>query len=277
MLDSFFSRALIAGIGFALIAGPIGCFIVWQRLAYFGDTMAHSALLGIAFAIAFEIQILIGVFVVCLLIALIVSRIGDESILSSDSMFGVLSHSTLSIGLVLVSLMYWVRVDILHFLFGNILAVSWVEIAIIFSGGAMVFGLLIWKWNKLVCLAVDEQIAAAENMKPQQTRYIMMVMIAAVIACAMKIVGIILAVALLIIPAAAARQFARTPEQMAALASVFGMVAVVGGLTLSIEFDTPPGPSIVVNTVAIFAIGMLTSLFKTRRERAGGQLARSKT
>ena len=145
MFDDFFSRAIIAGVGFAIIAGPLGCFVVWQRLAYFGDTMAHSALLGVALALVFEINILIGVFAVCFLIAFFVGRIGEHSMLSGDSTLGVLSHATLSIGLVLVSLMYWVRVDVLHFLFGNILAVSWNEILMIYGGGTLILLVLIRK------------------------------------------------------------------------------------------------------------------------------------
>ncbi len=267
MFDDFVSRAVIAGVGFAIIAGPLGCFVVWQRLAYFGDAMAHSALLGVALALAFEINILIGVFTVCFLIALIVGRIGEHSTLSGDSTLGVLSHSTLSIGLVLVSLMYWVRVDVLHFLFGNILAVSWSDILMIYGGGAAIMFVLIRRWNNLISLTVNEQIATAEDMQPVKNRFLMMVLLAAIVAFAMKIVGIILTVALLIIPAAAARQFAKTPEQMAVLAAVFGVVAVVFGLMLSVEFDTPPGPSIVVNAIGIFIIGVIATTIVRKRMR----------
>lgn len=267
MLEDFISRALIAGVGFAIIAGPLGCLVIWQRLSYFGDTMAHSALLGIALALVFDINILIGVFVVCFLIALIVGRIGEQSKLSGDSALGVLSHSTLAIGLVAVSLMYWVRVDVLHFLFGNILAVSWSEILTIYSGGAVIMFVLIRRWNNMICLTVNEQIATAENMQPAKNRFLMMILLAAIVAFAMKIVGIILTVALLIIPAAAARQFAKTPEQMAVLASVFGVIAVISGLTLSVEFDTPPGPSIVVNATGIFIVGIIATAIMRKRKK----------
>ena len=271
MFDDFLSRAMIAGVGFAMIAGPLGCFVVWQRLAYFGDAMAHSALLGVALALVFEINILIGVFAVCFFIALMVGRIGEQSALSGDSTLGVLSHSTLSLGLVLVSLMYWVRVDVLHFLFGNILAVSWSDILMIYGGGTVIVFVLIRKWNNLICLTVNEQIATAEGMQPVNTRLLMMVLLAAIVAFAMKIVGIILTVALLIIPAAAARQFAKNPEQMAVLATVFGVAAVIFGLMLSIEFDTPPGPSIVVNAIGLFIIGVIATKIVRKRERRSSQ------
>ena len=266
--DNFFTRAIIAGVGFAIIAGPLGCFVIWQRLAYFGDAMAHSALLGVALALAMQINILIGVFAVCFLIAYFVAQLGERSTLSGDSILGVLSHSTLAIGLVLVSLMYWVRVDVLHFLFGNILAVSWSEILMIYVGGAAIFALLIYKWNNLICLTVNEQIAAAEDMHPANTRILIMVLLAAIVAFAMKIVGIILTVALLIIPAAAARPFVKTPEQMAVLASTFGVIAVILGLTLSIQFDTPPGPSIVANATMIFLLGLIAKKIGKRNGQA---------
>ena len=271
MFDDFFSRAIIAGVGFALIAGPLGCFVVWQRLAYFGDSMAHSALLGVAFALAFDVNILIGVFAVCLLVALMVGRISEHSTLSGDSALGVLSHSTLSMGLVLVSLMYWIRVDVLHFLFGNILAVNWNEIFMIYSGGAVILFVLIRKWKNLISLTVSEQIATAEGMQPVHTRLLMMILLAAIVAFAMKIVGIFLTVSLLIIPAAAARQFAKTPEQMAVIAALCGAISVILGLMLSIEFDTPPGPSIIINAVGIFIVGVVTTTIMRKRARRSSQ------
>ncbi|MDE0308917.1 MAG: metal ABC transporter permease [Acidiferrobacterales bacterium] len=272
MFDDFITRAVIAGVGFAIIAGPLGCFVVWQRLAYFGDAMAHSALLGIALALALEFNLIVGVFAVCLLIGLIVGRINDQSTLSGDSTLGVLSHASLSIGLVLVSLMYWVRVDVLHFLFGNILAAGWLDILMIYGGGAVILFVLIRRWDNLICLAVDEQIATAEDMQPVQNRFIMMVLLAGIVAFAMKIVGIILTVALLIIPAAAARQFAKTPEQMAVLASAFGVIAVIFGLIMSVELDTPPGPSIVINAIVIFVIGVATTAIVGMRKRRSGSV-----
>lgn len=269
--DDFFARAIIAGIGFSLIAGPLGCFVVWQRLAYFGDTMAHSALLGVALSLAFNVNILIGVFVICLLIAFILGHVGDRSNLSGDVTLGILSHSTLALGLVLVSLMYWVRVDILNFLFGNILSVTWSEIAVIYIGGSFIVGVILWKWSALISLTVDEQIAAVEGMNPVQTRYILMILLATIVAFAMKIVGIILTVALLIIPAAAARQFSKTPEQMAMVASLFGVLAVISGLVVSLKFDTPPGPSIIINAFVIFILVLSVYKAKARWNRLAEQ------
>ena len=264
MLDDFFVRALIAGIGVVIVAGPLGCFIMWQRLAYFGDTMAHSSLLGIAIAIILEIHIFAGVFGICMFGAFLLGRVTDRSQLPADSLLGILSHSTLAIGLILVSLMYWVRVDLLQYLFGNILSVNWIDIATIYLAGVVVVALLVWRWRQLICTTVNEEIAAAENLQPVHTRYLLMVLLAAVVAFAMKIVGLILTMSLLIIPAASARYFSNSPEQMAVYSVVAGIIAVVVGLILSLHVDIPSGPSIVFAALVIF----LSSLAITGVARA---------
>lgn len=271
IFDDFFTRAIVGGVGIALIAGPLGCFVVWQRLAYLGDAMAHSALLGIALTLAFnaafaafQINILVGVFTLCVVIAFFVARVDENATISGDSLLGILSHSTLAIGLVLVALMDWIRVDILHYLFGSILSISKGEILTIYMVGILYLVVFVRKWKDLIALTVSEQIAAAEKMKPLQTRYLLLIMLAGVIAFAMKIVGVVLTVSLLIIPAAAARHFSKTPEQMAVIAAVFGAFAVISGLTFSLNLDTQPGPSIVICALLIFICGILKNMLRTK-------------
>ncbi|MEN5278642.1 zinc ABC transporter permease subunit ZnuB [Brucella sp. TWI432] len=257
MLDDFFTRALIAGVGLALTTGPLGCFIVWRRMAYFGDTMAHSALLGVALALILDINLMIGVFAVAVAISAIMLLLQKKHSLSADSLLGILSHATLSLGLVIVAFMTWVRVDLLSFLFGDLLAVSRLDIAFIYGGGILVLALLAWLWRPLLAATVSEDIARAEGLNPALSRVIFMLLLAIVIAISMKIVGILLITSLLIIPAATARKFAATPEQMAIIASLIGAFGVIGGLYGSVEFDTPSGPSIVVATLAIFILSLL--------------------
>lgn len=265
MLDDFFSRALVAGIGLALTTGPLGCLIVWRRMAYFGDTMAHSALLGVALAFLFEINLTVGVFIAAMFVSMALLALQRRGALSTDALLGILSHATLAIGLVMVAFMTWVRVDLMGFLFGDILAVSRLDIAMIYGGGALVLGLVAWLWRPLLAATVNEELARAEGMAPDRSRFVFMLMMALVIAIAMKIVGILLITALMIIPAAAARRFATTPEQMAVMASVIGAVAVVGGLFGSLEFDTPSGPSIVVAALALFLLSLLPYAGLTKR------------
>ncbi|MGE0846624.1 MAG: iron chelate uptake ABC transporter family permease subunit [Flavobacteriaceae bacterium] len=254
MLDDFFLRALAAGIGVAIVAGPLGCFIVWRRMAYFGDTMAHAALLGIALGILTGIDLMAGVFAAAAAVALFLVLLERRAGLSADALLGILAHSTLSIGLVLVALMTWVRTDLMSYLFGDILAVSTTDIAVIWIGGAVILALLALIWRPLLAGTVNRDLAAAEGMRPDRARLAFMFLLAATIAIAMKIVGILLITSLLIIPAAAARRFSATPEAMALFAALAGAVSVVAGLFGSLEFDTPSGPSIVVAALAVFLL-----------------------
>ncbi len=264
MIDEFLIRALAAGIGVALIAGPLGCFIIWRRMAYFGDTMAHSALLGVALAVLFEVSITGSVFVIATLGALALIVLQRRAPLSSDALLGILSHSTLALGIVIVAMMTWLRIDLMAYLFGDILAVSWLDIVVIYAGGALVIGLLALIWRPLLAGTISAELAAAEGLHPERARIIFMLLMAAVIAIAMKVVGILLITSLLIIPAAAARRFSSTPEMMAVIAALTGAVAVIGGLAGSLKWDTPSGPSIVVAAALLFLLSVLAG---SRRQR----------
>lgn len=257
MLDDFFWRAVIAGVGVAVVAGPLGCFIVWRRLAYFGDTLSHAALLGVALAFLLEINISLAVFAVSAGISIALLTLQRRGSLSSDSLLGLLSHSALALGLVCLSFMTWVRVDLLGFLFGDILAVSRAEIAIIYAGGLVVLAVLAFIWRPLFAATVNRELAAAEDLKPDSVNVVFMLLMASVIAIAMKLVGVLLITALLIIPAATARRFAGGPEQMALIASCIGAGAVVAGLFGSLEWDTPSGPSIVVAALVFFLVSLI--------------------
>ena len=257
MLDDFFTRALIGGIGVALVAGPIGCFIVWRRLAYFGDTLSHSALLGIAIALLLEVNITLTVFVISVGISFLLLFLQRRATLSSDALLGLLAHSTLALGLVVLAFMSWVRVDLMGFLFGDILAITSFDIAIIWGGGIAVLAVMAAIWRPLFAATVNYDLAIAEGVKPELVNALFMIIIAAVIAVSMKLVGVLLITALLIIPAATARRFSASPEIMAVLASVIGAASVWLGLNGSLKWDTPAGPSIVVAAMFCFIISLL--------------------
>ena len=257
MFDDFFTRAVLAGIGIALVAGPLGCFVVWRRMAYFGDTMAHSALLGVALSTALEFNLMLGVFSVAALVSVALVLLQRRGTLSTDALLGILSHSTLALGLVMVAFMTWVRIDLLGFLFGDILAVSRGDLVAIAIGGIVVLAGLALLWRPLLAATVNPEIAEAEGMRPERSRFVFMLLMALVIAIAMKIVGILLITSLLIIPAATARRFAKTPEIMAVLAALVGAIASTGGLFASLNFDTPSGPSIVVAALVLFLLSLL--------------------
>jgi zinc transport system permease protein len=252
VLDDFLIRALLAGSAVALAAGPLGCLVVWRRMSYFGDTIAHGALPGVALGIALGFNPILGVLGVAVVVALLVLLFRRGRRLPNDAVLGMLSHSALSIGLIGLAFMSAVRVDLTALLFGDILAVSWPEVWATFAGAAIVLALLAAAWRPLVAATVDEDLARAEGVPVGALSVFFMLLVAAVVALAMKIVGVLLVTALVVIPAVTARRLARSPEQMALIAPVFGIVAVASGLALSLFADTPSGPSIVVAAFALF-------------------------
>jgi len=254
VLGDFFWRALIGGLGVALVAGPLGCFVVWRRMAYFGDTLAHSALLGIALSFLTSIPLNLGVIVTCALIAVVLVILSRTRALATDTLLGILAHSALAIGLVTLSFMPDVQVDLTGLLFGDLLAMSQQDLLWIYGGSVFVLGLLSLLWRGLLMSTIHEELARVEGVPVERLRLVLMLMFSLVIAVAMKIVGVLLITALLIIPAATARRVAHSPEHMMGLAVVFGFIAVGGGLALSWQLDTPAGPSVVVTAFLTFLL-----------------------
>lgn len=271
IFDDFLVRAFAAGMLVAAVAGPMGCFVVWRRMAYFGDTMAHAALLGVALGFLAGIAPMAGVAAITLTIALILVFAGAQQWLTSDALLGILSHTALSAGVIAIGLLPSVRVDLMGYLFGDILAVGRADLAWIAVGGALALVVLRAIWRPLLAATVDEDLARAEGVAATRVRLLFMVLMALVIALAMKVVGVLLITSLLIIPAATARRFARTPEQMAILAALAGMAAVCLGLGGSLLFDTPSGPSIVVGAAALFVLGLLTAQLADTDHGRGGR------
>lgn len=253
MLDDFFIRAVLAGLGLAAVAGPLGSFVVWRRMAYFGDSTAHAAILGVAISLAFNISIYMGTLATALGMATLVAALVSRG-QAMDTMLGVLSHSALAIGLVAISFVPSARADLNSFLFGDILAVGRSDLVLIWTGAALVLGLLLWRWQRLVTATVNEELAMAAGIDPRIERLVLSLALAVVVALAIRVVGSLLISAMLIIPAASARGMARTPEQMAAGAALLAAAAVLSGLWSSLRLDTPAGPSIIAVSAIFFAV-----------------------
>ncbi len=254
-MPDFLLYAFIVGIGIALIAGPLGAFAVWRRMSYFGDTLAHSALIGVAFGLFLDINITFAIVIACTLIALLLVLLEKINNLSTDTLLGVLSHGSLALGLVCVSLYSETRVNIYGYLFGDFLTVTLNEVLLIILVIGAIAVPLLTLWKSLLMLAVDEDLAFVEGRKVQLLKLVLMLMIASIIALAMKIVGVLLITALLIIPAATARRFASSPETMAAMASAIGAVSVCLGLYGSFLWDIPAGPAVVLAALGVFGLG----------------------
>lgn len=253
-MDSFIVRAIAAGIGVALVTGPLGCFIIWRRMAYFGDTLSHAALTGIAIGILFGVNATIGIVGTGLVVGALLLALQKQRTVPMDTLLGILSHGALATGLIVIGFMTSVRVDLMGYLFGDILAVSLGDLAWIYGGGLVVLAGLALIWQPLIALTVHEDIAAAEGIRTSLIRMIFTSLIALTVATAMKIVGVLLVTALLIVPAATARRFSATPEAMAIGAVIVGIVAVIAGLIGSLMWDTPSGPSMVGAAVLAFAL-----------------------
>jgi zinc transport system permease protein len=260
MLDDFFIRALLAGLGLAAVTGPLGSFVVWRRMAYFGDSTAHAAILGVALSLAFGMSIYVGTVGVALAMALLVSSLSSRG-QSMDTILGVLAHSALAIGLVAISFVPSARADLSSYLFGDILAVGRGDLALIWTGGALVLGTLIWRWQRLVTSTLNDELAMAAGIDPRVERLVLSVALAVVVALAIRVVGSLLISALLIVPAAAARGLAPTPERMAASATAIAAASVAGGLWASLRLDTPAGPSIVAAAAVFFVLSQVFRRF----------------
>jgi zinc transport system permease protein len=252
----FLLHALLAGIGVAAVAGPLGCFVVWRRMAYFGDTLAHGALLGVALGVFLSIDLGIAVTLVCLSMALGLVALEQQGVLAVDTLLGILSHSALAAGLVVISLLSNVRVDLMSLLFGDLLSVTAADLWVIYAVASAAIFLLATLWKSLISITVEPDLAAVEGINVARVRTALMLITALVIAIAMKIVGVLLITALLIIPAATARRISATPESMAVIASLVAMISVMSGLATSWYVDTPVGPSIVISSTVLFCLSL---------------------
>ena len=261
MFDDFFIRALMAGIGISIVTGPLGCLVIWRRLSYFGDTLSHSALLGVTLAYAFNFNISLSVFIISGIVALLLLSLQKRTKLAGDSLLGLLAHSSLAIGLVLIGFLSSIRFDLMGLLFGDILAVTIEDIFIIWLGGLIILGILFFIWKSIFASTVNYDLAAAEGMRPDLSNFIFTILLAGVIAISIKMIGALLITGLLLIPAATARSLSSNPLQMVILSTLTGIVAVIIGLFSSLEFNTASGPSIIVAALILFII----SLFPLKR------------
>lgn len=254
-MEGFLINALIAGLGISAVAAPFGCFVVWQRMSFFGETIAQASLIGIALGLLFDLDLTAAALIVALVTAALLVMLSRQRLVPVDALLGLLAHAALAVGVIAASLVRGPGVDLMGYLFGDIFAVSQTDLAWVLGGGAVVLGAFAFLWQPLLTIAVHEELAVAEGVPRDLVKLLFVLLLAVIIAVAMKIVGILLAVAFLIMPAAAARPISRSPEQMAVIAAVIACLSVVGGLAMSVTLDTPGGPSIVA---VLAGIAMIT-------------------
>lgn len=251
MMDNFLVRAALAGLGVAVAVGPLGCFVVWRRMAFFGDATAHAAILGVALALATEVPIYIGVILTALAMATTLVALTDRGH-GADTLLGVMSHAALAVGLVAMAMFTTTRVDLSAYLFGDILAVQRSDVAIIWVGGLAVTACVAWRWSRLLTTTLNPDLAHAAGISPKREELALTLSLALIVAISIKVVGALLIAAMLIIPAAAARPLTTRPEVMAAAATLIAALSVLGGLYVSLLTDAPAGPSIICVSAVIF-------------------------
>ena len=256
ILDDFILHAMLAGLALAAICGVMGCFVVWRRMAYFGDSLAHSALLGIAIGLVTGITMSLTITLVCLSFALLLFWLQHRGVLATDTLLGILSHGALSAGIMLMSVMQ-IPVDLHSLMFGDILTITADDVLMIMGGGVLVLATLIRYWSPLVLMTVSEDLAKAEGASVRFLQILILILMTVTVALSVRMVGVLLITSMLIIPAATARPLTRSPEAMAIGAVVIGMIAVLGGTSLSLAINTPTGPSMVMTLAAMFALVMV--------------------
>lgn len=256
MLDDFLVRAALAGAGLTLATGPLGAFVVWRRMAYFGDATAHAALLGVALALMTSLPVAAGTLAVAVAMGLAVAALAVRGE-TADAALGVLSHGALAVGILAIGFAPGTGPGLDAYLFGDILAVGRGDLALIWAGSAGVAAVLAWRWQRLLTATLSSELAQSAGISPPREQLVLTLALALTVALALKVVGALLIAALLVIPAAAARNVARSPEAMALLAIAAGMGSVAAGLALSLRLDSPAGPSIVAAAAGLYALSLL--------------------
>jgi zinc transport system permease protein len=264
IFDPFIIRGLLAGIAVALVAGIVGCFVVWRRMSYFGDSLAHASLLGVALGILVGIGANAGIIFTSLLFGFLLLWLQQSKDLPTDTLLGVLSHFALSISIIIISLNK-IKIDLHSFLFGDILTVTSNDLWWMYLGGIIVLILILFNWSSLILVTIDEDLAKAEGINPLFVNLLLTTILTIVVAISVKIIGILLITSMLIIPAATSRRLVSSPESMAFVATLFGLLSVFLGIFLSVEIDTPSGPTIVVVSSFLFLLTTFLSIFVVKK------------
>ena len=253
-LDDFLLRALFAGLIMVVIAAPMGCLMVWQRLAFLSDTLGHAAVMGVGLGLMLQIEPLYGVLAVALVIVFSLSRVSHFNNALSETTLAIISHTGLAGGIILVGLLPAPTVNLEAILFGDLLATTRGDLL---NRLLTTIVLLVWLlryWRAFVAVSVSREIAQAEGIEVRRVQALMYVMIALLVAVMMKVLGVLLIAALLVIPTSSARLFSRSPEQMVLISGLYGLAALGGGLTGSFQFDWQTGPAIVISATLLLLL-----------------------
>ena len=256
-MEDFILRALAASLGVSVIAGSLGCFVIWKRLSYFSDSISHSALLGVALGLVTGLGINFGLVIVGALFATLIVVLQQKGFWSNDAILGIFSHIALSLGIVVLGFVGDRNIDYFAYLFGDILSINSQDIFWIFSVMVAVVVILVMNWKRLLLLTLNEELARAEGLNKVTYELLFMFLIALAVSVSVQIVGVLLITSLLIIPPAIARVYSGSPLSMIFSSVVVSVVSVLLGLFSSIQFDIATGPAIVITLGIVFFIAQL--------------------
>jgi zinc transport system permease protein len=253
-LDDFLLRAVLAGLIMVVIAAPMGCLMVWQRLAFLSDTLGHAAVLGVGLGLMLQLEPIFGVLAVALVIVFSLSRVSSFDSALSETTLAIISHTGLAGGIILVGLLPGPAVNLEAILFGDLLATTSADLLNLLLTTVLLLVLLLRHWRAFVAVSVSREIAQAEGIEVRRIQFLMYIMIALLVAVMMKVMGVLLIAAMLVIPTTSARLFSRSPEQMVYISGLYGLFALGGGITSSFHFDWQTGPAIVVSATVLLLL-----------------------
>ena len=167
----FFLHAMLAGIMLSVSAAPLGCFVVWRKMAYFGDAIAHSALLGVVIGLLWQLPLTLAIVPVACAVALLLAVANEKSRFSSDTLLGILAHGGLALGVTIMAMVPGLQVDLMAYLFGDILAVSSVDLVVIYMLAAVVLLVLWWRWRAFVLMTLNEELAKVQGVDVRRHRH----------------------------------------------------------------------------------------------------------
>jgi zinc transport system permease protein len=260
---------LLGGVLTALVAGPLGSLLLWRRMAYFGDSLAHASLFGVAIALMLDMPMGTMVAIVCLGVALLLSRLMRSSEHGVDTWLTIMAYTGMSLALLMTASHSEHDGHALEdYLFGNLLSLSSDSIAWMCAGLAVV-ALLLWRhWTGLVAAAIHEEAAAVDGWPVDWLRPLLLLLLAAVVAAGAKVMGVLLISALMVIPAAAARYLARTPGQMAIRASIIAVLCMSAAVLVGQPLHLPIAALVVLFALTALLLSWLLQRWQRRQLRA---------
>ncbi len=253
----FMQRAFLAGILIAILASVSGTFIVLKRYSMISETLAHSALVGVAVALVLEYNPLWVAVVVSVLSAWLIEYLRSEFSLYSDAILAILLSGSLAIAVIIVSLGGEFNNSLFSYLFGSILSVSNENIMTIFSFGIVALALLLVFAKEFYFIAYDEEVAQISGIKVKLLNYLLVSIVAIIIALSIRVIGTLLIGALMVIPTVAALQFRVGFLHTSLLSMVFAISSVILGMTFSFYFSLPSGATIVLCVLSIFIFSLI--------------------